>query len=199
MKRLEDYQKIILASASPRRLDILRANGIEPVVIPADIDESLTEGVSAVEAVKLLSREKAFAVATLPKAKAYKSALLIASDTVVYTEKLGIMGKPASEEEAFTMLDAIKNTSHVVVTGVTLIEIDSGRRETFADVTTVFCRDYSDENIYGYIRTGEPFDKAGGYAIQGEFGKNIDHIDGSYDTVVGLPFSKILSVLNEKF
>lgn len=181
---------IILASASPRRLEILNKHGIEPLVMPSRADESLPFGVGMTEAVEMLARRKAEAcfeeVKTDP---ALKGHLIIAADTIVWKD--GMLGKPVSKEDAFRMLDAIRGTSHYVVTGVCLIDTDSGETSVLSDVTEVFCKDYSDEEIYEYLSMEEPYDKAGSYAIQGWFGRYIDHIDGDYENVVGLPYCRI--------
>jgi len=198
MKKILDYEKIILASKSPRRLEILNSHGIDPIVIPTDTDESLPDGISYSDAVKMLSLEKATACyEKIKNDEEYRDSLIIAADTVVYTDKLGIMGKPADRDEAYLMLKTIRNTSHFVATGVSLLETDSGDAKTFCDITEVWCKNYSDEDIYEYIDTDEPYDKAGSYAIQSAFGKHIDHIVGEYENVVGLPFNRIIKKLNK--
>lgn len=212
--RFNKYDTIILASRSPRRLEILRANGIDPVVMPTDTNELLPDGIGYREAVEMLSAEKGEACLDMlgsektenyavtgatcsPALQDVGRALIIAADTVVYTESLGIMGKPLDRDDAYAMLDAIRGTSHMVATGVTLIDI-SGRSKTtktFSEVTTVWCRDYSVDDIYDYIEREQPYDKAGSYAIQSSFSEHIDHIDGDYWNVVGLPFDRIVSEL----
>ena len=124
------------------------------------------------------------------------SALIVSADTIVYAKDITIgdwciMGKPKDEDDAWRMLSSIRGTSHYVVTGVCLIDVDSGDSAVISDTTTVWCKDYSDEDIYDYISREEPYDKAGSYAIQGYFGRYIDHIDGDYENVVGLPFYRI--------
>ena len=207
MKQLQDYKTIILASQSPRRLEILRAHGVEPVVMPTDADETLPDGIGMEEAVRRISRVKAEACynelmrrlsAGEPDlVELTADALIIAADTVVYTDALGIMGKPADYDEAFLMLATIRNTYHYVATGVTLIELCGGRTEdlNFADVTEVWCKNYTDQEIDEYIAIDAPYDKAGSYAIQSAFGKHIDHIEGDYENVVGLPFNRIVREL----
>lgn len=186
--------KIILASASPRRREILNKHGIEPLVMPAQADESLPCDVGMREAVEMLSERKARtcyeSVKDDPK---YKGHVVIGADTIVWKDE--IMGKPVDADDAFRMLDSIRGTSHYVVTGVTLIDVDSGEVEVLSDVTEVWCKPYTDEDILDYIARVEPYDKAGSYAIQGYFGRYIDHIDGDYENVVGLPFYRIESQL----
>ena len=190
--------KIILASASPRRREILEKHGIEPVVMPTDADEFLREGIGMTDAVRILAERKARACYTNIRhdkdlLNKYHDHVIIGSDTIVYKDE--IMGKPEDEADAFRMLDAIRGTSHYVVTGVCLIDVSSGDSAVISDTTTVWCKDYSDEDINDYISREEPYDKAGSYAIQGYFGRYIDHIDGDYENVVGLPFYRIENAL----
>jgi septum formation protein len=194
------YMKIILASASPRRREILEKHGIDPVVMPTDADEFLPEDVDMTDAVKTLAERKACAcyvdIKNDPSLSAkYQGYVIIGSDTIVYKDE--IMGKPVDEADAFRMLDSIRGTSHYVVTGVCLIDVDSGDSAVISDVTTVWCKNYSDEDIYDYISREEPYDKAGSYAIQGYFGRYIDHIDGDYENVVGLPYHRIKDSLDK--
>ena len=185
---------VILASQSPRRLEIMRKHGIEPIVIPSDVDETLPEGADMEEAVRYLAGLKADAcfrkLKETGEAKKYNNAVIVAADTIVYKDE--IMGKPADSADAFRMLDKIRNTEHYVVTGIALIDLDTGKRTVIDDVTTVYTSDYTDEQIWEYINTVEPYDKAGSYAIQGDFGKYIDHIEGEYENVVGLPFVRLI-------
>lgn len=190
--------KVILASASPRRLEIMKNHGIMPVVMPTDVDESLPPDVGMTEAVEILAERKARACYDAVKAGASfssvtasddDSCLIIGADTIVWKDE--IMGKPHDAEDAFRMLDKIRGTHHYVVTGVALIDAKSGDAAVLSDITTVYCVNYSDEDILDYISSEEPYDKAGSYAIQGYFGRYIDHIDGDYENVVGLPFCRI--------
>lgn len=180
---------IILASKSPRRYEILRKHGIEPVVIPAEADESLPVGIDMEEAVRLLALKKARSVyEQLDKAK-YDEGFVIGADTIVYKDE--IMGKPKDRDDARLMLKTIRGTWHYVSTGVALIDIASGEEIVLNEVTRVICKDYSDEDIEAYLDTDEPYDKAGAYAIQGEFGKHIERYEGDYENVVGLPYEAI--------
>ncbi|MBR3126054.1 MAG: septum formation protein Maf [Mogibacterium sp.] len=186
--------RIILASASPRRLEILNAHGIEPVVLPQDTDEHLPDGIGMTEAVEELASQKAKACYDYVKDNPlYDGYLIVGADTIVWKDE--IMGKPADAYDAFRMLDKIRGTFHYVVTGICLIDKSSGSVNVLNDVTTVHCVDYSDEDINAYISQAEPYDKAGSYAIQGYFGRYIDHIDGDYENVVGLPFYRIEAAL----
>ena len=180
-------KEIILASGSPRRIEIMEREGCHPIVCPADVDETLPQGIEPEDAVMYLALKKALAVEAEHPEFAGKT--LIAADTVVYKER--ILGKPADLEDARDMIRSIRNTSHQVMTGVCLLVCGEKRRRCFVDTTHIHCTDYSDEFIESYIRTEEPYDKAGGYAIQLTFGKYIDHIEGDYDNVVGLPYHHV--------
>lgn len=180
--------RIILASQSPRRIEIMKNHGLDPIVMPADVDETLPEGIGMEDAVMFLSLKKALSIEAAHPELA--GSLIIAADTVVYKD--GIMGKPEDRADAFRMIDSIRNTSHYVATGVSLVVAGKPLKRSFCAITEVFCRDYTEADINGYIDTDEPYDKAGGYAIQGAFGKFIDHIDGDYENVVGLPFARMM-------
>ena len=186
--------KIILASASPRRLEIMNKHGISPVVIPTDTDETLTGHPTMTEAVEDLSHRKALSCYESIKAdrdlsEKYKGHLIIGADTIVYTDR--ILGKPVDADDARHMLRSYRGTYHYVVTGISLIDADNGSSEVLSDVTKVWCVNYSDDDIEDYISREEPYDKAGSYAIQGYFGRYIDHIEGDYENVIGLPFYRI--------
>lgn len=178
-------RNLILASASPRRIDMMKANGYDPIIMPAEIDETLPEGISAKDAVLFLALKKAL----WAEQKASPGSIIIAADTVVYKD--GILGKPKNRADAFQMLTKIKNTGHQVATGVAMLIAGEPIRFAFCDVTDVFCKDFSDEELNAYLDTDEPYDKAGAYAIQGIFQKYIDHFDGSFHTVVGFPWELI--------
>ena len=182
-------RKIILASASPRRIEMMRKNGYNPEIRPSDIDETLPEGIGMKDAVMFLALKKALDVESRCQFPEDEGKLIIAADTVVFKDM--ILGKPLDREDAWNMLTQIKNTSHEVATGVAIIEAGKPNKKVFCDVTKVFCKDYSDEELNAYLDTDEPYDKAGAYAIQGIFSKHIDHYEGSFDTVVGFPWDLI--------
>ena len=186
--------RIILASGSPRRAEIFANHGFTPVIMPMDVDESLPDGIEPHAAVETLARRKAEACLALIKSDPgvygqYSDHLIIGSDTIVWKDE--ILGKPADAEDAFRMLNKIRGTHHLVITGVCLIDISSGMLSVMSDTTLVICKNYTDDDIRAYIASGEPFDKAGAYAIQGGFSKYIDHIEGDYENVVGFPFHLI--------
>ena len=183
---------IILASKSPRRIEILHKHGIDALVIPAETDEQLPDGIGMTDAVELLAKRKAMACYEAVHNE-YPGYVIIGADTIVWKDE--IMGKPADPEDAYRMLDKIRGTVHYVVTGVALVETDTGKCTVLSDITEVYCKDYSDADIYEYISLEEPYDKAGSYAIQGYFGRYIDHINGDYENVVGLPFYRIAPLI----
>lgn len=191
------YKTIILASKSPRRYEILKNHGIDPIVIPANADETLPDRIGMEEAVRLLALKKARAVFACIERDNYGEGYIIGSDTIVYKDE--IMGKPIDRNDARKMIETIRGTYHFVSTGVALIDIKSGEEIVLNDVTKVFCKNYSDEDIEEYLDTDEPYDKAGAYAIQGIFGKYIDRYEGDFENVVGLPFHIIEKFLKQKW
>ena len=187
--------RYILASASPRRREILSSMGIEYEVQSADVEEK-TEKNEPEEMVMELSGLKASAVADLQDGGA--DCIVIGADTLVWHEGRAL-GKPADEAKAFEMIKSLAGKSHSVYTGVTLIAMCAGVRykDVFYDRSLVRVRKMSDEEIREYIASGEPMDKAGAYAIQGIFSKYIDGFEGSYDNVVGLPSEKLYEHLEK--
>ena len=184
-------EDIILASASPRRMEMFQKRGIRAEIHPAQIDESLPIAMSPETAVMYLSFAKAAHVAE------ERQGLIIAADTIVVYEGQ-IIGKPRGEEEAFRILSMLRDQKHQVITGVCLIDsaADPAEKRCLYDVTDVYFGHYSDEELRAYVQTPEPYDKAGGYAIQETFGKYVDHIDGDMDNVIGFPFYRVLPYLN---
>jgi len=188
--KLTEIHPVVLASQSPRRLEILRNHGIEPLVRPSGADETLPEDIRPEDAVMTLARRKAAAcIDEHPELRSEPGGIIIAADTIVYKDE--ILGKPADAEDAFRMLSKYRGTSHSVLTGVSLIRLSDGQEHHFYENTLVWCRDYSDSDIREYIETAKPYDKAGAYAIQGAFAKYIDHIEGDYENVVGLPYPRL--------
>lgn len=186
-------KKFVLASASPRRIEIMRSNGYEPIVCPADIEENLPLVDGMKETVMFLALKKAKAVESQllneESNQSIKGFIIIAADTVVYKDE--IMGKPIDREDGFNMLSKLRNTWHYVTTGVALVEAGCQNARVFAEVTKVYFKDYSDEELKAYLKTDEAYDKAGAYAIQGYFSKHIDKFEGDYDNVVGFPWIRI--------
>ena len=171
-------QSIVLASASPRRAELLRQIGLSFLVQPADIDETPASNESAEHYVERLAREKALAgSASKP------GCLVIGSDTSVVLEGR-ILGKPDSTGDATVMLQALSGTTHQVMTGVAVVH--KGICESRLVIANVRFRELLAAEIAAYVATGEPMDKAGGYGIQGAFAMHIKDILGSYTNIVGL-------------
>lgn len=187
----------VLASGSPRRLEIFENNGYTVRVMPADVEETLPEKIKPSDGVMLLALRKALHTEEklIEEGAAGDNVLVVAADTVVYKDR--IMGKPGDEDEAFDMLSRLRNSSSLVITGVALKAAGKPYGRVFYDVSEVFFRDYSDEVIREYIATGEPMDKAGAYAIQGGFGKHIREYKGSYSNIVGFPWEKFQEELKK--
>lgn len=182
-----EYIKVILASASPRREELLRRIGITPEIIPSNIEEELT-GDEPERVVMELSRQKAVDVAArIIKSRDVKT-IVIGSDTVVY-ERGGILGKPSDQAHAADMLRMLQGGSHYVYTGVTLIL--EGTVRSFFEKTRVDVYPMTDDEIEEYIACRESMDKAGAYGIQGRFSAYIKGIDGSYSNVMGLPVGRV--------
>jgi septum formation protein len=178
--------KLILASASVRRAEILHAAGFSFTVLSSAIDETPYPGESAHDLVERL----AFAKAELVAARAVGPAIIIGADTEVTLEG-HIFGKPRSSEDARHMLERLSGLTHAVVTGVALIRLPDAERLTFVESTLVHFAALSREDIDRYLATGEPHDKAGAYAIQGRAGRFIPRIEGCYFNVVGLPLARL--------
>ncbi|MBO4835165.1 MAG: septum formation inhibitor Maf [Lachnospiraceae bacterium] len=185
-------EKIILASASPRRRELLTMVGMSFDVIVSDCDENISYD-GPEDIVRKLSRRKAENVADKLKEEA-GSHLVVGSDTIVYFNG-EILGKPKDEKDAFRMLKELSGCTHVVYTGVTVIDTGSGRTETFCEATKVEFYPVTDEEIKAYIDTGDPLDKAGSYGVQGLGAFLVKRIEGDYFTVVGLPIAHLLQLL----
>ena len=182
--------KLILASASVRRAEILHDAGFSFAVLPSAIDETPYPGESAHDLVQRL----AFAKAELIAARAVGPSIVIGADTEVTLEG-HIFGKPRSTDDARHMLEKLSGRTHAVVTGVALIRLPDAERLTFVESTLVHFNTLSAEEISRYLATGEPHDKAGGYAIQGHAGRFIPRIEGCYFNVVGLPLARLQHAL----
>lgn len=179
---------IILASASPRRKELLSLIADSFEIIPADIDETLPDGIPAINAPEYLATQKALHIA-----KDNPDKLVIGCDTVVII-KGKILGKPKDKSEAFEMLSELSGDTHVVASGVCLCY--KGKSISFTDKTLVDFYRLSADEINEYIDTGDPFDKAGGYGIQSKGGFMVKSINGDYNNVVGLPMARLLRKAN---
>lgn len=209
-----DKPLIILASASPRRIEILRNHGIEPIVMPSNAEEILPANLAINnlpedeqelvdrKSVEYLAELKVMNVADsiISKSDEFEQTqiIIIGADTMVFKgEKLG---KPRDKDDAYRMIDLIQGDSHKVITGVAILELglneDSKKfeiksKDVFFCKTIVNCSKMSEEEIEEYINMDEPYDKAGAYAIQGYFQKYIQGFEGDYENVMGLPYFMI--------
>lgn len=182
--------KLILASSSPRRAEILANAGLPFSVLSSAVDESPYPG----EAPAALVQRLANAKADLVTARAVGPAIVVAADTIVVLDDK-ILGKPASLEDARHMLQQLSGRTHSVLTGVALIRLPDGERRQFIESTLVHFRPITDQEISSYLASEEPLDKAGAYAIQGQAGRYVPRIEGCYFNVVGLPLSRVLTEL----
>jgi septum formation protein len=186
-------QGIVLASASTRRSELLEQVGVRFQVIPSDTDEMLLAGETAEAHAVRLSRDKALEVA---RRQTIAGRWFIGSDTIVVLDG-AILGKPADAAAARAMLNSLSGRHHRVVTGYAVHDRVSGRTISAAVMTKVFFKELTSREIEGYIATGEPFDKAGAYAIQGIGSFMVPRIEGSYTNVVGLPLCEVIAALEE--
>lgn len=176
----------ILASASPRRRELLGLFGVPFVIRAADIDEAMDASKPAFDEVARVSRLKALAV------ERSAEDIVVAADTIVVCEGR-VLGKPHSEEEAKAMLHLLSGRAHQVMTGCTVLRGEEA--ETFTEVTDLTFRALSDEEIDAYVASGEPMDKAGAYGIQGGAALFCPGIQGDYYNVMGLPVCRLGQVL----
>ena len=184
--------KLILASASPRRAEILRDAGYQFTVLSSAVDETPHPDESPQDLVLRLAQTKA----DLAAARAVGPAILIAADTEVVLDGR-IFGKPGSPDDARCMLEKLSGRTHTVLTGVALVRLPDVERLSFVESTLVEFAPLSDEEIRRYLATGEPYDKAGSYAIQGFAARYIPRIEGCFFNVVGLPLARLQHALSE--
>jgi septum formation protein len=190
---------LVLASASPRRQELLRAAGIEFMVQPANVDETLRAGEASREFAERLAKEKALTVwSSRPQD------IVLGADTIVVVGD-SILGKPLDQNDAVRMLRTLSGREHRVITGVAVVSAECpGSSENAqpliriaSEITTVTMSEISDAEIHHYVKTGEPMDKAGAYAIQGIASRWIPRIEGDYSNVVGLPIALVYRMLKE--
>jgi septum formation protein len=185
-------QQLILASASPRRADILKQLGLQFIIRASDLDEEqFGQPMPPTDMVKSLALKKAQQVA-----ESIHEGLVIGADTIVVIEG-EILGKPASPAEARAMLSRLNGKEHSVYTGVALVEVPSDRSVVSFSETKVLFRSLTISEITTYVATGEPLDKAGAYGIQGKGATLVEKINGCYFNVVGLPVAKLVTMLKD--
>ena len=180
--------QIILASASPRRRELMGLYGVPFTIRAADIDETMDPGKPPLDEVARVSRCKALAVSREPED------VVVAADTIVVCQG-EVLGKPRDKEDAARMLRLLSGSTHQVMTGCTVLQ--GSRAETFTQVTQLHFRPLSEKEIHRYIATGEPMDKAGAYALQGAAGLWIEEIRGSASNVIGLPLTLTRTMLEK--
>ena len=186
--------EIILASKSPRRKELMDLLNVNYKVIVSHADETLEDGLSMEEQSKKLAFIKAKAVFD----STHVNRIVIGADTLVYKGKKKY-GKPDNSKNAIEMLNELKNSVHQVCTGIAILVQKNDKYYEFIDcsTTSVHIKDMSDSEIQEWLSTGKAFDKAGAYAIQEEFAKFIDKIEGNYSSVVGLPIDKVYDIIKK--
>jgi septum formation protein len=185
MQKSVQERRLVLASGSPRRKELLASLGLSFDIKVSDVDETITDAADPVEVVQELAYRKAKAIANT-----LSDALVIGADTIVVYEGT-ILGKPVDEADAKRMLRMLSGRAHTVYTGIALIETDGGREVRDVRGTQVVMKELTDEVIDRYVATGEPSDKAGAYAIQGLASQFVTELHGDYFNVVGLPISLV--------
>jgi len=191
IQKLGNMKKIILASASPRRREILSLTGLKFRVDPGDYEEDMDSGQEPHKLARSLSLEKARSVAGK-----HRNALIIAADTfIVFRGRL--LGKPHTAAEARRMLKMLNGREHSVLTGFTIMDTESGQKLSRSVETRVWFRKLGMKELEAYIKSKEPLDKAGAYAIQGLGAAIVKKIEGDFFNVVGLPLSELVEGLKK--
>lgn len=182
---------LILASSSPRRQELLSLLGISLKIVPSEVDEILRKGELPAEYVRRMAITKAQQVA-----EKFPNSWVLAADTIVVING-EVLGKPKDAREAEAMLKKLNAQEHRVITGYCILQIQAGKKRERVVSSLVKFKRLSDKEICWYINTGEPFDKAGGYAVQGKAAFMIKEIKGSYTNVVGLPLCEVIEDMQE--
>ena len=185
--------KVILASASPRRKEILQNTKLNFDIQKSDIEEVILENESPEDMVVRLAYEKAFDVA-----KRNTDRLVIGADTIVALDN-EVLGKPKDQNEAYQMIKRLSNKTHKVITGISLINLKENKIIKEYVVSFVTFKDLSEDSIKDYINTNESLDKAGSYGIQGYGALLVKNIQGDYFNIVGLPISRLSDLLKNHF
>ncbi len=185
--------RLYLASASPRRLALLREAGFDPAICPTGLPEDPLPGERPDEQVLRLARAKGLSAATGLRARS-ASGVVLAADTAVVLDGV-VLGKPADARDAARMLRLLAGRTHEVLTAVFVLRLDDGRSADALERTRVRFRAYDDRTIAEYVASGEPMDKAGAYGIQGLGSRLADRLEGSWSNVVGLPMERLPALL----
>jgi MAF protein len=188
---------VILASTSPRRLELLTLLGLPFAVRPANVAETPLPGELPAETARRLAVAKASHVAAELRARSTASlsaGLVIGADTIV-VDRGQVLGKPASSTAASSMLRQLRNRTHQVISAVAVVDVATGQTETGAETTSVRLRSLTDDEIAAYVASGDPLDKAGAYAIQSSVFHPVDGFVGCYSNVVGLPLCTVAGLL----
>ncbi|MFZ3201211.1 MAG: Maf family protein [Candidatus Acidiferrales bacterium] len=185
--------KLILASASPRRAEILRNAGFTFEIQPSHVDETRFPGENVEDYVRRLADAKARSAAQ-HAARKHTQAIVIGADTAVVVAG-ELLGKPGGVEDAKRMLRLLSGRTHEVLTSLAVLRVPEGSSALYVETTRVTFVELSNQDIDDYIATGEPFDKAGAYGIQGTGGKFVREIEGCYFNVMGLPLSRVWSLV----
>ena len=188
---MRETKEIVLASASPRRKELLELTGLQFKVDPGNYKEDMNLKLSPHELARALSLEKAKSVAGK-----YNNAIIIAADTFVIIRGQ-LLGKPHTEEEAKRMLVLLDGATHLVITGFTILDTDTGKKISRSVETKVTFKNLTEKEIDAYVKTREPLDKAGAYAIQGLGSILVKRIEGDYFNVIGLPLCPLVECLAE--
>ena len=186
--------RVILASKSPRRKELMDLLGINYEIMVSNVDETLEKGLPIEEQSKRLGFMKAKAIFD----KTQNDRIVIGSDTLVVKNNQ-LFGKPKDRQDAIRMIQSLKNGKHQVITSLAVLVEKNGKYEEYvdADVVDVYISDMTQKEIEEWVDTGKAYDKAGAYAIQAEFAKFIERVEGNYNTIVGLPLHKLYQILKK--
>lgn len=193
-RNTKDTFRYILGSASPRRIDMFRDHGFDPVVIPSKSDESVPMPLNPVETTIFLALKKALSVKRQVTNYEQKS-IIITADTIVFQDE--ILGKPENRADAHRILSKLNDSTHSVITGVALMRTDIPYCRLFAEESIVTFHPYQMADLEDYLDTSEAYDKAGAYAIQGTFGKYVKEFKGDMKNIMGLPWDSVLRELEK--
>ncbi|MFV8256512.1 Maf family protein [Bdellovibrio bacteriovorus] len=187
---------LILASESPRRKQLLSEAGFSFDVVPVKVSEIPNKNLNVNDQILDIARRKASAALPLLKSSRQDAFIVLCADTEVIFNGAPL-GKPADRQDAYRILKLLSGKYHEVITAVCLVESSTGKEVSQTETTKIYFRELTDDEIWTYIDTGEPMDKAGAYGIQGQGGKFIERFDGPFDNVVGLPIELVKNLLSK--